>query len=521
MCERIIVVLLALVICGCDSIRVTSTKEELLEQLSASEIHQDDLRLIRASIDGLTVAQLQSIADFLTDPHVFADSYHFDVTPYQDWYQYNFERPAAIVALANLARRDLFLDPARQLNNRALTNLSAEALAALTFSQTYVEEKWDNTVPWDGDQNTVYKWIQPEVLNSPKWEDYVSGDFLYRERVRYRFATFEPGSLQELGEKDDIQAALWKIRAPVPNAPRLAGYSYPIGNQLYLQTAETLLWYADYLAISAERYDFSPSANLDTAIALPHDTQSILAATPPADWRYSDIPGLYGQLNAEFAEELRRELSHPESAAFWNVMRFVHAGARQREGGGSAERPGDTQPAIIALRYSERSALPQGRKPSDISAFALITTVYSDSILLDFTNWSPVAEELIVEPIDASRADGIHRRLSERNKAIHVVELMGHENDYSHAAHISGSHGLGLQLVSKYADSQGDFLPYTPEEAYFLVRAQALESIEFQILDSAHTLCQPPPLLTGYEHYVRQETSENKTDVAVETVCQD
>ena len=62
------------------------------------------------------------------------------------------------------------------------------------------------------------------------------------------------------------QAALYQIRAPVPNAARLAGYSYPIGNQLYLQTAETLLWYSDYLEVSDERYGFTPSNGAGHAI---------------------------------------------------------------------------------------------------------------------------------------------------------------------------------------------------------------------------------------------------------------
>ena len=30
-------------------------------------------------------------------------------------------------------------------------------------------------------------------------------------------------------------------------------HSYPIGNQLYLQTAETLLWYGDYLEVAEQR----------------------------------------------------------------------------------------------------------------------------------------------------------------------------------------------------------------------------------------------------------------------------
>ena len=70
------------------------------------------------------------------------------------------------------------------------------------------------------------------------------------------------------------------MRAPIPNMPRLAGYSYPIGNQLYLQTAETLLWYAEYLDVSQERYGFSPVANMIPQL-LCHWIQRLLGAKAP------------------------------------------------------------------------------------------------------------------------------------------------------------------------------------------------------------------------------------------------
>ena len=375
-------------------------------------------------------------------------------------------------------------------------------------------------MPWDGDANTVFNWIQPELLAKPKWEDYRAGDFLYRERVRYWFATFEPERLKAHGEGDDIEAALYHIRAPVPNVPRLAGYSYPIGNQLYLQTAETLLWYADYLDVSPERYGFFPTSELDTSIELPQNSSSILHATPSAEWQYADISGLYGLLHAPFADELRRELSHPEIAAFWNVMRFVHAGARQREGGGSVERPGDNQPAIMALRYADRSDMPNGRSREDISAFALMTTVYSDSILLDFTNWNNEAETLIVAPLDPTRSDGIHRRLSERNKAIRVIEQMGDAKAYSHATHVSGALGLGLNLVTQYDDPQGDFLPYMPEEAYYLARALLIEATEFDIREAAETLCDSPLLLAGLILYVQRSAPKEDILSQIDSVCE-
>ena len=123
-------------------------------------------------------------------------------------------------------------------------------------------------------------------------------------------------------------------------------------------------------------------------------------------------------------------------------MRFVHAGARQREGGASPDFPGNGQPAIFALRYGERSPEPGGRAVADVSAFALLTTVYSDSILLDFTNWDANRAALIVTPGDMSRSDGIDRQVSERNKAIYVIEHLGSEAIYPNATHVSGSRGL-------------------------------------------------------------------------------
>lgn len=495
------------------------TKDDVLGKLRNGQLYGDDLTLIKAHFDLMSAGQLAAIHEFLTDRRAFAGSHHFDITAYTSWEDYSFRRPQAEVVLANLARRDLFLDPARQLNNREITNMSAEALAALVFSQTYVEEKWDHMVPWDGEGNALFNWIQPELLTSPRWEDYVNGDFLYRERVRYWFATYKPELLSQQGEGSDIEAALYHMRAPIPNAPRLAGYSYPIGNQLYLQTAETLLWFGDYLRIAEKRYGFLPLAELDTAVAIPQDSEAILAQSPPQDWQLAEFPGLYGLLHAPFAAELRRELSQPETAAFWNVMRFLHAGARQREGGGSAERPGDNQPAIIALKYSERSARPQGRSREDISAFALMTTVYSDSILLDFTNWNASDETLIVHPLDDIRTDGVHRRISERNKAIRVVEQIGDENLYHHAAYVAGSLGLGLRLKTQYEQPERDYLPYAAEEAIFLTNALFQEALEYGVEESREILCNAPQLKIGYMIHIEPTASDDLTEQVRDRLC--
>ncbi|HSS99944.1 MAG TPA: hypothetical protein VLK33_23075, partial [Terriglobales bacterium] len=175
--------------------------------------------------------------------------------------------------------------------------------------------------------------------------------------------------------------------------------------------------------------------------------------------------------------------------------------ARQREGGGSPDHPENGQPEIMALQYGKRTPVPVGRKSNQISAFALLTTVYADSILLDFTNWDMASENLIVPPVNESRTDNLHRQVSERNKAIRVVEQMGNELAYPNATHIAGSRGLGFNLVTQIDDpTQGDFLPYTPEEAYALVMALSVESRDYDVESSRLTLCNSPLLKTAYEH---------------------
>ncbi len=497
------------------------SKDDLIKEMQLDGIHSDDLALIQTYVDSFSIEQLSEIQSFLSDSLVIANEEWFDVTGYSNWGDYNFLRSDDIVILTNLARRDLFLDPARQLNNYKITNMSDEALAALVFSQTYVEEKWDHITPWDGENNQLFNWVQAELLHPPMFLKFVYGDYLYQERVRYWYATHYPQLLRAFINKlfsdgDDIQATITYIQPPIMNAPRLAGYSYPIGNQLYLQTAESLLWYADYSKIAQERYGYSISSELlDTQIQLSETSLKIQNMQPPDSWEYTHIEGLWQLLNADFADELRQELLHPETASFWNVMRFVHAGARQREGGGSPDYPENNQPSLFAIQYDKRSEDPVGRETEDISAFSLITTVYSDSILLDFTNWDDSNQSIIVEPINSQRSDGIHRRLSERNKAIQVVEQMGNENIYLNATHVVGTRGLGLELSSQYDSNDGDFLPYTFEEAYYLVSALMTEATQFDIESSYYTLCNSPLLQQGYSHY----QIINPSDFHIEQFC--
>jgi hypothetical protein len=519
-CIRVLVYVLVLALtvsCTASTVDTTPQKEERIAALAAAGVHADDMALIRANLPHLTLDHLDEIARFLPDPSVIADSRWFDVSAYSSWNDYNFNRPIGDTVLTILARRDLFLDASRQLNNPALTNMTPQALAALTFAQVYVEEKWDQQPPWDGDPNPIFNWVHPAVLDQPNLSRFLHGDELDRLRVEYWWATYWSLPLGILGpfgitKGTDTDEALRGMRPPNGLAPRLAGYAYPVGNQLYLQTAETVYWYADYLTYGAQRYGPFEPQPLDTTIHAP-------TGAPPIDEIPSDYPGLWQLLNAPFAADLRRELTQPERAAFWNVMRFVHAGARQREGGAAPDTPQNGQPSLFALRYAERTSQPVGRPTHEISAFALITTVYSDSLLLDFTNWNTDSGALIVQPVDTTRSDGIHRLVSERNKAIFVIEQMGSEVNYPNATHVSGSRGLDVHLTTRYTDPVGgDFLPYTGSEAAALVQALVMEARDYQINASRVTLCNSPLLRAGYEEHAAQ-VGEASWDEQVGELC--
>jgi hypothetical protein len=494
-----------------NSDQTENEKNALLSAMQSAGVNSDDLALIQANINDLSVEQLTAINQFMTNPNVIADRHWFDVSRYSSWDDYNFQQPMGDKVLGILARRDLFLDPARELNNRTLTNMSPEALAALAFSQVYVEEKWDHEVPWDRDPNSTFNWIHPTLLSNPNIFLFLHGDFLYRERTTSWWATYWSTLMDIMyklgsGQGSDMEAALQGMSF---NAPRLAGYSYPLGNQLYLQSAETVYWYADYLKYGESRYGAFKVKELDTRIQFPK--------TPDDQWQYplditncgsnsafAQFPGLCGLFMAPFARQLRIELQQPETAAFWNVMRYVHAAARQHEGGASADHPENGQPPIMALQYDKRTVNPVGRKTKDISVFALITTVYSDSLLLDFTNWDSNHGALIQLPIDTSRTDGLNRSISERDKAIRVIEQMGDENHYSNATHIAGSRGLGFNLTTQYDNPiNGDFLPYTGYEAHALVMALTIEARDYEVEDSRSTLCTSPLLRRGYDEYVK------------------
>ena len=224
-------------------------KASILANLKV-QVHPNDFALIDTYKDSLTLQQLEHIQNFMLDASQIADASWFDVSLYTSWDDYNYYRPIDNQVITILARRDLFLDSARQLNNRMITNMSDEALSALTFSQVYVEETWDQEPPWDGDTNTQFNWVHPDLLQQPSLWRFLSGDFLYQERVGYWYATYwsvllDIARIFDWGYgSDEVFVSNSNL-----NPPRLAGYAYPLGNQLYLGTAETVYWFSDYLQL--------------------------------------------------------------------------------------------------------------------------------------------------------------------------------------------------------------------------------------------------------------------------------
>lgn len=460
----------------------------------------------------LSHEQLEEIYHFLADPMTLASLHWFDVSAFGNWDDYNFNQPAGRNIIGVLARRDLFLTPARQLNNRALTNMSPEALAALAFAQTYVEETWDQTPPWEGDSsNPYFNWVHVDLLTPPQLERFLSDDYLYQERVRYWYAVHQPMLTCQLTRIGRANGSLMEAILRDINPPRLAGYSFPIANQLILQTVESAFWYADYVVHAESRY----------GVVAQNERDSISSGY--AETLYGSTDNLDELIEAVFAspytDAIIAELAHPQTASFWNVMRFLHAGARHREGGASPDFPQNGQPPLFALRYESRTPEPVGRPQEDISTFALLTTVYSDSLLLDFTNWDFDTGNLLVNPVDELRPDGIHRLVSERNKAIFVIEHMGNEMLYPNATHVSGSRGLGLSLTLQYNDLDGDFLPYIPDEAFALVMALYTEATGHNIEASRVTLCYSPLLRQGYEQVDLDTRQAASWDELTDAVC--
>jgi len=153
----------------------------------------------------------------------------------------------------------------------------------------------------------------------------------------------------------------------------------------------------------------------------------------------------------------------------------------------------------VAIDYNKIAPAPSGRPKSQVSAFSLLTTIYSDDITV-----SSFAGAKYDAKTNTATAAGASNK-TERNKAIRAVELLDSRN-------IEGSYRiqqpLGIKLTTQYAvdtskvaaGPSGDFLPYNAEEAVSLVEALQDESQKGD-RDSLKTLCCSNLLQDGYKQY--------------------
>jgi len=344
--------------------------------------------------------------------------------------------------------RALFLNPARLLNNRSVTNMSDEALAARVYAQVYVEEKWFKD----------YNWVHPYWNSSrdPQGGNWLSPTSLNAKR----YAPFFLGSLND-----------WAITLTADFTPyRLGGFGFGPGNELFGQAWDSSAWFLDYLNLPDNRYGLRPTPLTD----------SVLVNRTP--------------------EAVRNALLSLEPSQFWNTLRFLWAAARHREGAYPDSRPAP-ESARRAIDYRQLVGKPpSGRPQSEVSAFALITTVYTDAITVpEVTGYGQAYRARANRDLEAWK-----RFISERNKAIRDVELLGNaslEGRYR----IQQALAIG-PLVTQYASAaNADFLPYSREEVDDLVHALLAESNNRDdpwVAEQALQLLDDSPLLhDGYRYY--------------------
>ncbi len=366
--------------------------------------------------------------------------------------------------------RSLFLEPAKLLNNRSLTNMSDEALAALVYAQVFVEEKWFK------DYNWVHPyWDRNDDPGGGAWPDAVSLN-------AKRYAPIQLGSLND--HVCSIQGS--------DRPHRLCGLGFGPANELLGQAWDSAQWYLEYLDLPKNRYGSQPqSLSLDKYPALAMLSKLIKTRDPwlPA----SDARAL-----------LRDELLNVEQSQFWNVMRFVWAAARQREGAYIDNRSVDEQ-AKQAIDYNQILDIrPGGRPQQDVSAFSLMTTVYTDAITVsDVTGFG---QTYVAR--NNRNMDDWKNFVNERNKAIRNVELLGQtsaEGQYR----IQQALAIG-PLSNQYDDPvTGDFLPYSREEIEDLVSGLLFEINNRDdpwVADEARqTLRNASLLQQGYRYYTGHE----------------
>jgi hypothetical protein len=359
--------------------------------------------------------------------------------------------------------QDLFLDPALALNNPALTNMSDQALAAMVFSQVFVEEKWHKGLGWihpfynRGDDPSP-------AANQPLFPGLLGQLFGTVNDKRYG-ASLAPG----YAASGDISSAMIAL---IPfndeNLPQLQGRGYGLGNQPYTMTEDSAFWYLNYIA----RNNATPIAHLPTRFYVDlaqYDNPDVARATLIAelgDYGLSPFDTaaladlIIGDVNFDFVGE---------ASQFWNVMRFVYVAAGLREG---------TSNPSGNLDYLTRTNLDPimepGRPIHEVSAFSMMSAAYSGS--LDFATF-----------IDSDSSS----TRNERDKAIRNVERLGILHPENAA--IVGRNGLAIDPLTTAYDIPGietaeelaiavqsgqiapgehyDFLPYSRAEAELLMQS--------------------------------------------------
>jgi hypothetical protein len=371
--------------------------------------------------------------------------------------------------------RNLFLTPASLLNDVSLTNMSDEALAALVFSQVFAEENWFKD----------FNWIYPYYNrgDDPTTAPYnaLDGTNLFNG---LQFSNLnENRSVPGGYSRNAYEGFGWTgllgnlIRYLQEGATITSGIGFGLGNQPFRQAYEAGYWYLDY-------------ANNNPQAIVPRD----LPSTALRFLRLSNpiIPFIRRSNESELLVELGDSGFSPldtgffndaATSQFWNTMRFVWAGAAQREG--QVLPTGDYNYFELINFSADTPYGHPGRPIQDVSAFSLFTTVFSGSVTV-----APSISEF-----------------SDRNKAIWNIERLGQFHPEN--SRIVGEMGLQASPLTTAYDIAAspedlealrggidyDFLPYSREDAVRLVENIVAEAATDPNSDSYHILFRT----SGYE----------------------
>ncbi len=402
----------------------------------------------------------------------------------------------AMQAIEDSHAQTIFLTPARNLNSVFLTNMSDEALASLVFAQTYAEENWFKDYAYP---HPYYnRGDDPAHAPADDWFSTNRDNINDKRKASawHGITAFRGfGWLSVLGNR---------VVTSKENNDSLSGVGFGLANQSLWQAWEAMDWYWEY---SQRNLDVTHPLDLHTNV---HRN----ARRGP----FAEVSRIIPQHHRTVVSELITEISdgglsplHQSfgggvDSAELNVLRFVYAGARQREG---LDYTGGMRNYRELVNSS--AEFPEGvpgRPYQDVSALSLVAHVFSGAVTVD-------------EFMDSNQ----------RNKAILTVERLreGHPDNFRIVTHS----GLGVEnLVTAYdvADSpealdqlsvgQGgyDFLPYNQEEATSLVEALVQEAATggevsqaykmlFQTEGSGHLYSQL--LLDAYIFYRGEDALDN------------